>query len=208
MLALACLILALACWIGTASALLASSGLPSSSWHGLGRRSDWAYFWHGTCARAPGYCSWVIRTRGPDSTVYCATGVLGGIILPTMRWVACTNLPLLVPGRLLFTTKRKYIWESSLQVSCTWLLLYCTLEELPRDKQAISWSTKSVTLLTLNQQKHSRKRRFSQYCSRKRRFSLSAEPPIVTCAMVGDHRVLSSKWPEQVLKRVTEVLSY
>ena len=73
-------------FVGAASALLASACVPSSSQRGFGRRSVWAFFWHGACARIPGYCSWSVQTRGLNSVATCASGVLGGII--RQRWLA------------------------------------------------------------------------------------------------------------------------
>ncbi len=93
--------------IGAASVLLASASAPSSIQRGLGRRSVWASFWRGACAGAPGYCSWSVQARRPNSAATRASGVLGGI--HCRRWSAC-SVALACPRRslegLLFATQK------------------------------------------------------------------------------------------------------
>jgi hypothetical protein len=60
-----------------AFALLPQASLTPSSCYRLGRRSDWAPFWCGACARAPGHHSWSVRARARTSAASCTSGSLG-----------------------------------------------------------------------------------------------------------------------------------
>ncbi len=99
--------------IGAAYALLASASASSSIRHGLSRRSVWASFWRGACARAPGYCSRSVQARRLNSTVTCALGVLGGI--NRQRWLA-RSVALACPCSslegLLFATQKTCLRKS------------------------------------------------------------------------------------------------
>jgi hypothetical protein len=99
--------------IGAASALLASICAPSSIRRGLGRHLVWASFWHGACARAPGYHSQSVQACRLNSAANRASGVLGGF--NCRRW-SVRSVALACPRRslegLLFATQKTCLRKS------------------------------------------------------------------------------------------------
>jgi hypothetical protein len=99
--------------ISAASALLASASAPSSIRRGLCQRLVWASFWHGACARAPGYCSRSVQARSLNSAATCALGVLGEI---NHRQWSVHSVALACPRRslegLLFATQKTCLRKS------------------------------------------------------------------------------------------------